>query len=205
MKRLILFMVLIITVCATAVYLLVNRDETPPASDTIITDASTVIPTTSPPTEPIIEATDLITDPITEPVTEPVTEFVKTYDIPLSAELQAYTISVCREYEIDHLIVFAMMEAESLYTIDIVGDNGNAIGILQVQPRYHQARADKLGVSIYDVKGNILVAIDLLNELLDKYGDYGLAVTAYNRGTATEISAYGTKVLNIASTIERIK
>lgn len=207
MKRLVLLITLIIAVCALATYLMIRRGEAPPTSlDTTATDPPIIVPITSPPTEPPTEPlTEPMTEPVTELVTEPATEFVKAYNIPLSAELQAYTIGVCREYEIDHLIVFAMMEAESLYSVDIIGDYGNAVGILQIQPRYHQARADKLGVSIYEVKGNILVAVDLLAELLDKYGSYDLAVTAYNRGSATEISAYGIKVLNIASTIERIK
>lgn len=147
--------------------------------------------------ETTIEETTLVTTEV-----EATTIQTSYYDIPLPEYLQTYTIEVCREYNINPLIIFAMMEVESLYTIDIIGDNGNAVGILQIHPRWHQERANKLNVSIYEVEGNILVAVDLLTELLHKYGNYGLAITAYNRGTASEISEYGKKVLKIASTIE---
>ena len=218
MKRPIMRVIAAIAVCATAAYLLVRCCILPsePNIEVITTDPPIVVPTTLNEQTTMV-TTDETTVAITEtwtnttettiPENEPPTISVEAldYDVPLSAELHLYTLAVCEAYGISPSIIFAMMEVESYYTVDAVGDDGEAIGILQVQPRYHQGRADELNVSIYEPKGNILVAIDLLSELLDKYGDYGLALTAYNRGTTNHVSEYGEKVLRIAYEIENKK
>lgn len=114
------------------------------------------------------------------------------YDVPLDADLQAYIIEECEKRETDPAVVFAMIERESQYTPDAVGDNGDSIGLCQVQAKWHSERMERLGVTdLFDPVGNVRVAIDLLAELLDRYdGDYGKALTAYNtgkyRGTVTE-------------------
>lgn len=207
MKKQIVHIILAMIVCAIAAYFMVQCCAPPsaPQSEVITTDPPIIVPTMPSCCTTTIQTEEITTEATTTIIeTEAATTTVEAlyYDIPLPEELQIYTIEVCDEYNINPLVIFAMMEVESIYTIDIIGDNGNAVGILQIQPRFHQGRADELNVSIYDVEGNILVAVDLLAELLDKYGDYGLAITAYNRGTASEISEYGKKVLRIASTIE---
>lgn len=213
MKRQIRIIILVMVVCVIAAYLMVRCCVSPPELQTsvITTDPPIIVPTMPSCCTTIAQTTEATTTVMTEAettVTEIETESTtmemdKLYhDIPLSADIQLYTFAVCESYGINPTVIFAMMKVESQYILDAVGDDGEAIGILQVHPRWHQERADELNVSIYDPKGNILVAIDLLSELLDKYGDYGLAVTAYNRGTASEISAYGEKVLNIAYEIE---
>lgn len=208
MRRQIMKIILVMMVCAIAAYLMVRCCVSRPTSqiEAITTDPPIIVPmmpsccTKEVSTEEITTETTTEAETTTEVMTTTVEELY--YDIPLPEYLQTYTIEVCREYNINPLVIFAMMEVESLYTIDIIGDNGNAVGILQVHPRWHQERANKLKANLYDVEGNILVAVDLLAELLDKYDNYGLAITAYNRGTASEISEYGKKVLKIASTIE---
>jgi hypothetical protein len=202
----------VMVVCAIAAYLLVRCCVLPPEPQikAITTDPPIIVPTMPSCCTTTVKTEEMTTEAETTVVTtttvetEPPTIAVEAldYDVPLSVELHLYTLAVCEAYGISPSIIFAMMEVESYYTLDAVGDNGEAIGILQVQPRYHQERADELNVSIYDPKGNILVAIDLLAELLDKYGDYGLAVTAYNRGSTNQVSEYGEKVLSIAYTIE---
>ena len=207
MKKQIVHIILAMIVCAIAAYFMVQCCAPPsaPQSEVITTDPPIIVPTMPSCCTTTIQTEEITTEAITTIMeTEAATTTVEVlyYDIPLPEELQIYTVEVCDKYDVNPLVIFAMMEVESIYTIDIIGDNGNAVGILQIQPRFHQGRADELNVSIYNVEGNILVAVDLLAELLDKYGDYGLAITAYNRGTASEVSEYGKKVLRIASTIE---
>lgn len=123
------------------------------------------------------------------------------YDAPLDADLQAFIIEECEKREVDPAVIIAMIERESQYTADAIGDNGNSFGLMQIQPRWHYQRMSDLGCTdLLDPYQNVTVGIDLLDSLLDRYdGDYGKALTAYNtgkyRGTVTE---YANAVLDIA-------
>ena len=125
-------------------------------------------------------------------------------NVPLSHELQDYIISTCRDYAVDPAIVMAMIKKESNYNPDNIGDGGESYGLMQVQPKWHSKRMQKLGCThLLDPYHNVTVAIDYLAELLVKYdGDYGKALTAYNqgsyRGTVTD---YAKAVLNNAERI----
>ena len=107
-----------------------------------------------------------------------------SYPVPLDEEVQAFVVDVCEEHHIDPAIVFAMMDVESDYDTHAVGDRGQAFGLLQVQPRWHGERINRLKCwDLYDPQNNVAVAVDYLDELLDKYeGDIEMALTAYNRG-----------------------
>lgn len=108
-----------------------------------------------------------------------------SYPIPLDAEVQAKVADICSEYHIDPAIVFAMMDVESDYNIHAVGDHGQAFGLLQVQPRWHGERINRLECwDLYDPENNVTVAVDYLAELLEDYGDMSMALVAYNNGPA---------------------
>lgn len=106
------------------------------------------------------------------------------YPVPLDDEVRALTVDICSEYHIDPAIVFAMMDVESDYNANAMGDRGQAFGLLQVQPRWHGDRINRLECwDLYDPENNVTVAVDYLSELLDKYdGNIEMALTAYNRG-----------------------
>lgn len=111
------------------------------------------------------------------------------YDVPLSAELQLHIKDLCNAYGVDMPLVLAVIGQESNYIASIVGDGGNSIGLMQIQPQYHQARMDKLGVmDLSDPYQNVEVGIDLLSELMDENKGTEWAVTAYNAGA--EIADY---------------
>lgn len=104
-------------------------------------------------------------------------------DIPLPEEFQTYINKVAKSYEIDPVIVFAMIERESAYDTTEVGDNGDSEGLMQIQRQWHEERMARLGVTdLFDPYDNVLVGVDYLAELLTKYGDMGMALTAYNTG-----------------------
>ena len=110
---------------------------------------------------------------------------VKTYyDVPLGWELQDHIVAICEERNIDPAIVMGMIHVESKFIAGAIGDNGHSFGLMQVQPYWHSGRMAKLGVTdLLDPFQNVIVGIDYLDFLLDKYGgDYGKALTAYNRG-----------------------
>ena len=107
------------------------------------------------------------------------------YDVPLSAELQLHIKDLCNAYGVDMPLVLAVIGQESNYIASIVGDGGSSIGLMQIQPQYHHARMDKLGVmDLSDPYQNVEVGIDLLAELMGENKGTEWAVTAYNAGAA---------------------
>ena len=81
-------------------------------------------------------------------------------------------------------IVIAMIERESRYNPNAIGDNGNSFGLMQIQPRWHTRRMEKLGCTdLFNPIQNVKVGIDYLAECFNRYGDIGKALTAYNSGS----------------------
>lgn len=107
------------------------------------------------------------------------------YDVPLDHGLQCFIISLCEEHHIDPAVVISVIETESNYDIDAVGDSGKALGLMQIQPRWHRQRMDKLGVTdLLNPYENVVVGVDYLSELLTDYynGNLEKALIAYNAG-----------------------
>lgn len=129
------------------------------------------------------EAASRSTIPEEEPETCPLT--VSTfYDIPLDIELQAHITNECGGYGIDPTIVFAMIDKESDYRAEVIGDSGESYGLMQIKEKYHWERMEKLGLTdLLNPYENVMVGIDYLAELLDKYdGNMNMALMAYNAG-----------------------
>lgn len=115
----------------------------------------------------------------------PVPEECRTYfDVPLSEDLQNHIFQLCEEKGIDPAIIVAMIDQESDFDASNIGDNGNSFGLMQIQPKWHSKRMDKLGCTdLLDPFQNVTVGVDYLCELLSRYdGDMAKALTAYNRG-----------------------
>ena len=116
------------------------------------------------------------------------------YDIPIDEDLQDYILEVCHDYGVNHLIVLGMIEKESAFGPNVIGDNGEAFGLMQVQPKWHQERMDRLGVTdISDPYQNILVGVDYFAEVLSYDRGIAWALMAYNGGTtyANELTDEG--------------
>lgn len=89
--------------------------------------------------------------------------------VPLDGEVQwqIYT-QACHEDPVRFCLVMAMANSESGYDPLKVGDNGDAIGLVQVQPKWHQSRLDKYGFTtddLFDPVKCCIVSIDYLEEL----------------------------------------
>lgn len=134
----------------------------------------------------------------------------KLQDVKLSAEMQQWLMSYSYERHISPFIIFAIIEKESDYDADAVGDAGESIGLMQIQEKWHQERMEKLGLSdLWDSQQNIQVGIDYLMELLDENPDMEWVLNAYNGGreyadrkkdTHTE---YATYILTRAAELEK--
>lgn len=105
------------------------------------------------------------------------------FDIPLDKDLQDHIMDICDERGIDYRIAFAMIKCESGFRADAVGDNGNSLGLMQIQQRWHYARMEKLGCdNLLDPHQNVTVGLDLFGDLLKHYGVVEHALMAYNGG-----------------------
>lgn len=145
------------------------------------------------------ETTEYITEP-TQDETEATEPAVTLYDVPLDAELQLHIISEADKAGIDPAIIFAMAYKESSYNENSVGDGGNSYGLLQIQPKWHYKRMQKLGCTdLLDPYQNVTVGVDYLCELLSRYGSIDKALTAYNAGSYSgTVTKYAKSVMAMA-------
>lgn len=92
-------------------------------------------------------------------------------------------------YHLDPQLVAAMIYQESKFDANAVSASG-AVGLMQLLPETGQGIADRTGGNNWkpeDLKNpelNIRYGSWYLRHLLDKYGDEGLALAAYNAGQA---------------------
>lgn len=134
----------------------------------------------------------------------------KLQDVKLSAEMQQWVMSYSYERHISPFIVFAIIEKESDYDVNAVGDAGESIGLMQIQEKWHQERMEALGLSdLWDSQQNIQVGIDYLLELLDENPDMEWVLNAYNGGRAyadrkkETHTEYATYILTRAAELEK--
>lgn len=119
---------------------------------------------------------------------------VPTYDVPLPEPLQLHIINTCMEYDIDPAIVISMIRYESNYNPKAVGDGGDSIGLMQIQPKWHSKRMEKLGCTdLRDPFQNVTVGVAILAEKMASYDTAGEALTAYSAGDYGAYNHYFSK------------
>lgn len=83
---------------------------------------------------------------------------------------QAYLWCLCEEREIDYYMVVALIERESWYKWDAIGDDGNSFGYMQIYKKWHIERMETEGVTdLSNPYGNIRVGLNFISEIQDKY------------------------------------
>ena len=136
--------------------------------------------------ESISASTVDITDKAKQPTQVPidVTQPTILYNVPLATELQLHIIQVAESYGIDPAIIFAMCYLESTFNPASIGDYGESFGLMQVQPKWHSDRMERLNCTdLLDPFQNVIVGTDFLAEQLARYGgDIRKALVAYNAG-----------------------
>ena len=125
-------------------------------------------------------------------------------DIPLDAETQKLLYQACDATGIQYELALSVIQKETDFR-NITGDDGDSIGYMQIQPRWHSERMVRLGVTdLADPYGNFLVGCDYLAELIGKGKGLEWVLMAYNGGPAyankmakaNQVSRYATDVLN---------
>lgn len=102
--------------------------------------------------------------------------------IALDCDNQRLLKQACDEMGVDFHLALAVIWTETRYQ-NINGDGGNSIGYMQVQPRWHYNRMERLGVTdLTDPLSNFRVGCSYLGEMVEKYTDIHKALMAYNMG-----------------------
>lgn len=132
---------------------------------------------------------------------------VEYFDIPLDEALQEHIVELCEASGVDVSVVLAMIDKESRFDINAVGDGGRALGLMQIHPRWHGARMNRLECwDLMDPYQNLTVAVDLIAELNARGNGIEWTLMAYNGGeayadrkvAAGEVSEYASDVLGMA-------
>ena len=104
-----------------------------------------------------------------------------------------------KRYGLNPNIIKALIEEESGWCESAEGDNGNSVGLMQIQERWHKERMKRLGVTnLYNPEQNITIGRDILSELLNKYGNYKDALSVYNSGNIHDGKQYAERILKNA-------
>ena len=131
-----------------------------------------------------IDSPEVYTKPLPDPV--PVAQL----------ETNNHIDKIAKRYGLNPDIVKALIEEESGWVASAEGDNGNSIGLMQIQERWHKKRLTRLGITnLYDPEQNVTVGCDILSELLNKYGNYEDALSVYNSGNTEDGKAYAERIL----------
>lgn len=107
----------------------------------------------------------------------------KVYPQKYSEYVYKYSI----DNDVDPLLVFAIIKAESNFDEQVVSSSG-AVGLMQLMENTAMEQSKKLNKEykyndLYNPQINIELGVAYLSELLEKYeGNYYLAATAYNAG-----------------------
>lgn len=135
---------------------------------------------------------------------------VRAQEIDVPQEVVAISEELGDQYSICPELIQAMCFKESSFRSD--AENGGCVGIMQVAPKWHKDRMDRLGVSdLFDTRSNMIVGTDYLSELIGQYEDVSVALMYYNGdGTvedvvcgSADVSAYADEILAISAELER--
>ena len=130
-------------------------------------------------------------------------------DVP--AEIYEYCYDAGQQFSISPELLVAICYVESEFNPK--AKNGSCLGLMQVSEKWHRNRMKKYGVeSLYEERGNVIIATDYLRELFDTYGEDNLnyILDTYNGNSHAEeyrqngtVSAYAGKVTKIMKLMEK--
>lgn len=120
-------------------------------------------------------------------------EFIAYEDVPLPEDIQIYMQQECKELDISYEFALALMETESSFNADAVGDGGNSIGRMQINRCNWQRMADDYGLDVNDEKENVAAGLRILRELFDINPDPYYVILCYKAGTGRGAELYEQK------------
>ena len=147
-----------------------------------------------------LQTVDLTWEPIPEYVApEPVIietyvpEFIAYEDVPLPEDMQIFMQQECKELDISYEFALALMETESSFNPDAVGDGGRSVGYMQINQCNWQRMADDYGLDVSDEKENVAAGLRILRELFDQNTDPYYVILCYKAGIGNGAKLYEQK------------
>lgn len=147
-----------------------------------------------------MQTVDLTWEPIPEYVPpEPVIietyvpEFIAYEDVPLPEDMQIFMQQECKELDLSYEFALALMETESSFNPDAVGDGGRSVGYMQINQCNWQRMADDYGLDVADEKENVAAGLRILRELFDQNTDPYYVILCYKAGTGNGAKLYEQK------------
>lgn len=135
---------------------------------------------------------------------------VRAESIEVPPEVSDISEELGAQYDICPELIQAICYKESCF--DPYAENDGCVGIMQVAPRWHKDRMERLGVTdLYDSRQNMSVAVDYLSSLVESHEDVGVALMIYNGDSSVQnvlcgsadVSAYADEILSISAELER--
>ena len=148
-----------------------------------------------------IQSGDLDISEVPAEIEEPEDNF-KYYDIPkeyketggdFPEDVQRHLLQLCEERDLDYPTLIALIERESGYKSNAVGDNNNSYGYGQIYKIWHKQRMAEEGVQdLIEPYGNLRVCTSYLKYIKDRYGDKGehFILMVYNMGEPVALRAW---------------
>ena len=126
----------------------------------------------------------------------------KAEDNDSKEQIDEMIVSMCEEKNICPELVQSIVFYESSYKPN--AKNNEHYGLMQINPKWHKSRMEKLGVEdLYNAEQNLKVGIDYLNELFLKYNDSVIVLNVYNSGKPIEkFTNYSRKILERSADLE---
>ena len=117
-----------------------------------------------------------------------------------------YIDGVCETYDVSPELVQAIIFYESSWCTGAISADGCHIGLMQISTASHRLRMKRLGCTdMTNGYQNIMVGVDYLHELFEKYHDPAQVLDAYNGQLHSEewyeqgnMSRYSAKILKLA-------
>lgn len=143
---------------------------------------------------------------------QPVKEYRYIDGCPLDKELQEGIYDICEQYNVSYELVMALIKRESQFTINCVGDNGDSVGLMQIQEKWHYGLMEELGVDdLTDPLENVEVGVALLASYLEDSDNVHYVLMKYNGGTAYanrmieagKVSSYAQEITETAAMYEQ--
>jgi len=157
-------------------------------------------------------SSEVATKEIREPATMSELEVTTTeaepeyelYDVPLSDEMQIELADICKEYDIEYSLILAIISVEcNTFDPGVKGDNGNSIGLMQIQPKWWRELMEREGVTdLTDPIQNVTCGCAIMRYLIDTYDSEYRALQAYNTGNPNSKNGYADKVYQKKDEIE---
>ena len=131
---------------------------------------------------------------------------------PLSKKIQREIFHICEDAALSFELIMSLICEESGWDPECVSDDGESVGLMQIQEKWHAELMDKTGCSdLTDPIQNVRVGTELLKRHFRTYQDPAWALMAYNGGQAyadrmidqNKTSAYAERILRRAVRYER--